>query len=255
MDSNGHPIPKDLPNWRTSGFPLAVAVYAVKVSASQVEYQTDATHFRDMRIKFHLPPNSDPATMLAPFLISGDLNAAEVKAKLDETYQLLARAVFTGDLASVPPSNQLTLLRLANLTGKGLTVKSERFKEQTYFSVDVGTDGQVYNTVKLNQPARVAHVVNTRLLALLKAVAAPLKGSSSIYGVQILAQIDYADFLDSPTATTYRFPEGHDDMIVYAPATLIQKFTDADITNQEFIDGCTVIVGGNRVKVDLSLGG
>jgi hypothetical protein len=44
-------------------------------------------------------------------------------------------------------------------------------------------------------------------------------------------------------------------MIVYAPATLIQKFTDADITNQEFIDGCTVIVGGNRVKVDLSLGG
>ena len=39
---------------------------------------------------------------------------------------------------------------------------------------------------------------------------------------------------------------------IYAPSDMIRKFAAQDITSQQFIDGCFVILDGNRISVPLA---
>jgi hypothetical protein len=65
--------------------------------------------------------------------------------------------------------------------------------------------------------------------------------------VKIDTEITHRDFL---TPFNAEITES-DKVSIYAPSELIVKFGNADITNQQFIDGCIVIVDGNRVQVNL----
>jgi hypothetical protein len=103
--------------------------------------------------------------------------------------------------------------------------------------------GTVYNTIKLNESARVATVVNLRL-NLIKSFAV-IAGDAGLEGVKISEQILYRNFLSETRRKA-------DTLELYAPLKLIKQFADADITNQQFIDQCIVILNSNRVQVSLS---
>jgi len=103
----------------------------------------------------------------------------------------------------------------------------------------------VYNSIKLNESARVATVINSRS-ALLKSLAV-IAEDSGVDGVKMTQKVLYRNFV-SETETK------SDSLEIYAPLNSIKRFSDSDITNQQFVDDCTVILNSNRVQVLLSNG-
>ena len=92
-------------------------------------------------------------------------------------------------------------------------------------------------------------MLNENLLKTLKAFAEPVKDVTSLYGLKLEFVIPHKSFLEESAApATYAVQ-------LYAPADLIGKFAAADITNQQFGDGCVVIVDDNRVQVSLTATG
>ncbi len=66
-------------------------------------------------------------------------------------------------------------------------------------------------------------------------------------GVKIGEKILYRDFVSETAVKT-------DNLQLYAPLQAIKQFSAADITNQQFVDQCIVVVNDNRVQVLLSSG-
>jgi hypothetical protein len=225
---DGHPIPKDKPDWRTSGFPMLVEMKLEKLETKDgltgVEYRSLPRRdpLNGLVIKFRMARGLNAEEMLRPFLIGFAPVSNEVQTHLSETYRLIASRVFTGPLASVAGPEQLALVKLAHVTAKGIGLTAESYKDNTYLAVDLEDDGNVYNTLKLNEGQRLSKVINERLLSLVKAFAVPLKTSSLIYGVKLHTVIRHEDFLNKSGTDADK-----DDVSIYAPAELIRKFADA----------------------------
>ncbi len=111
--------------------------------------------------------------------------------------------------------------------------------------VDLGRDMSVYNDLKLNQVERVAHVLNDRLLTLLKAFAAPVTGVGEIGGLKIEMIIPHKSFLDQSALAK------DDRLELYAPVESVAHFADDAITSQQLVEESVVLVNGNRTNVPL----
>jgi hypothetical protein len=68
-----------------------------------------------------------------------------------------------------------------------------------------------------------------------------------LHGVKMTVEIDHADFLNK------RESGGTDRIEIYAPLDLVRRFAADDITSQQLIDGCVVLVDGNRISVNLAI--
>jgi hypothetical protein len=146
-------------------------------------------------------------------------------------------------MAKVSDSTKLALLRIA---GTGLaTVSSETYKDKVYVGFAFPLSGTVYNSIKLNEGARAATIINSRR-AMLKSLAI-FAGDAGVDDVKIGEKILYRDFVSETAVKT-------DNLQLYAPLQAIKQFSSADITNQQFVDQCIVIVNDNRVQVSLSSG-
>jgi len=241
-------VPNSLPDWRTAGFPILTDFVFEKIGKvkemTEAEYRNSAVN-----LKFRIPPHLDAAAVVREFLILGGRSSSETLMYRDEAMRRIADHVFQAELATVSAEQRLALLNLASSSAGTIGVRGvarETYKERAYFAVDLNGDGLMYNTLQLGESQRVARVMNERLFGILKAFGAALKASPDLYGIKLRVEIEHADFLNKlGTLST-------DKVDVYAPSDLIRKFAEADITNQDFIDGCIVIVDGNRVKVVLA---
>ena len=236
-------------NWRLRGFPPFTELKVAKVKANAMsgalpqgpaDVELKTASGASFKLSF---PKGETGTLF-PMIFS---TKAEVEAYRAETYKLLANKFFGGTpLADLDDAKKVTLVHFADLTANGATMGSVTYKENLYLFVDLGSDANVYNELKLNQAQRVATVLTDRLLTLLKAFAKPVADVKQVYGLKLEMQIPHKNFLQT-SATPAR-----DKLELYAPAELIKKFSDADITSQQFLDGCVVIVEGNRVSVSLA---
>lgn len=163
-----------------------------------------------------------------------------------EGYAALSAHFFTGPLADLSDTTKQALLRFADLVANGTTIGSTVFKEKLFLVVDLGTDENVYNELKLNQSQRVAEVMNERLLAILKAFAKQIEGNSKLYGLKLELSIPHKSFANEFAAATY------DKLEVYVGSEDTRKFADADITSQQLMDSAVVIVNSNRIQVPLN---
>jgi hypothetical protein len=64
--------------------------------------------------------------------------------------------------------------------------------------------------------------------------------------VKAAAKIPFKSFVDE-----YVSPE-IDSLEIYAPLSLIRKFSESEITSQQLIDGSVVLVNSNRIQLSLS---
>ena len=94
----------------------------------------------------------------------------------------------------------------------------------------------------------MARLLNDRLLNVLKAFADPVRAVEAIYGVKLEIRIPHKGFLDNEADPEY------DDLMIYASAEDTKAFADFELTNQEFIDRCFVILNNNQIHVPLSGG-
>ena len=158
----------------------------------------------------------------------------------------MAAGVFQGPLLTVPSELQVGLLSYAHRSLGGAELRHAKFRQDDYLVVDLGTDPSIYNTLQLNQSQRVARILNDRLIEPLKEAAAALDGTG-LAGVRLELLIPHRNFLND-------LPADHDKLIMYASVSDAQKFAEYEITNQEFINACVVIVNDNRIEVQLTDG-
>jgi hypothetical protein len=226
------------PDWQSSGFP-SLAVYLVaKVKGGEVELKTPS----DLKLKLKFTGGGAP-TMFPKVVVP----VTEREAYRREMYTMLAAKHFTGPLATLPEEKKMSLLAFADNTAKSTTIGSATYKEKQYLVVNLGSTDVVYNDLKLNQAARLATVMNERVLTLLKGFAAPVSDVGEIHGLKIEYSIGHRDFLNTTAGM-----EKYDRFELYAPSDAIKKFAEADITSQQLLDGSVAIVNDNRVQVSLS---
>jgi hypothetical protein len=246
---NGATAVKGRTDWKTAGFPVMLSMKTEKVNRkkeyTEVEFRAAEGVGAAVKLRF-LPDVSDIPAALAELVAPGPMSGSEAQSRKDQAYAALADKFFTGPLSSLSTPQRLLLVTFAHITASGTTISSEEYRGNLYLVVDLGRDTSVYNDLQLNQSARVARVTSDKLLTILKAFAKPVEGVSAIHGLKLKFDIPHKSFLDKTAASET------DVLQLYAPAELIKKFADADITNQQFIDGCIVIVNDNRIQVPLS---
>jgi hypothetical protein len=240
-------------DWQASGFPSLLEGKVDKISRkpafTEVEIRPSGKRAGFGALKLRFAPSFGDTTLPIAFdqvVVPGPNGSNEAKAYRLASYQTLMKTFFKGPLKDIPEEKQLILVEFAHLVAHGSTLGSDDFKDHTYLAVDVGSGDSVYNEIRMNQSARIAAVLNGQHLAVLKAFGGLVKDVPAVYGLKIAFKIPHKNFLHEAT------PAVDDVVQIYAPSDLIKKFADADITNQQFIDGCIVIADDNRVQVNLT---
>ncbi|HVB57855.1 MAG TPA: hypothetical protein VNE63_15705 [Candidatus Acidoferrales bacterium] len=235
------------PGWRASGFPYCGDFTLTKITKfkplGRLRYTIVELRNSTIYLKLRFPPGTDLRTDFQRVVTPGDWQS--FKGSKDFRDNVLApqgAGIFTGPLARLPEAIKLSLFGMV-CSGQG-TLGTTEFKGRTYLAVTLGDDGTVYNTVQLNQSARVAKVINDRLLDDIKAFqgVASLVG---IDGVEFTVQIYFRNLVSETLPTI-------DKLELYVPLGLASKFADQDITSQQLMDGSVIILNGNRIQVSLA---
>ena len=236
--------------WKTAGFPSMWEMKIEKIDRKKEHTQIELrSAMRYVKLRFSSSLDTvQLARGFSSLVIPGDANSAAASAYRDEAYRVLAAAIFVDKLAAVPVEAQAALVRVAH-EAAGAGIRSQVYKDNLYLVVDLGRDTSVYNDLRFTQASVLAHVLNESLLKTLKGFAEPVKNVSQLHGIKVEFGIPHKSFLEE-----YARPATY-AMELYAPADLIRKFADADITTQQFVDGCVLIVDENRVEVSLTASG
>jgi hypothetical protein len=238
-DPSGRAIVGGVADWQTAGFPSMLEMKVKKVGDSEVELKS-TTPNSDLKLKLLF---TGDVQKLFPQVVA---RKEDADAYRTEAYRTLGGKFFTGPLASLPDDKRTALLTFAHVAAQGTTMGSVTYKDHLYLVVDLGSDENVYNELRLDQAQRLNRVMNDKLLVILKAFALPVRDVPDIYGLKLEFAIPHRSFADqSATSAT-------DKLEVYAPANLIRQFAEADITSQQLLDGSVVIVNSNRTQVALS---
>lgn len=223
-------------SWQSEGFPFSWTFNVEKISTkkgfTEVELRNRLAWLKlrfydqDLHSAFAAVTTPDPIQYLT------------------DAYAILASSVFSGPLGSLTAAQRVEFMRHAHLEAGAVSVQSEVYKDNHYVVADLGRDTSVYNDLQFSQASLVAHVLNEDLLKKLKGFAAVVR--NGVFGVKLEFKVPHMSFLDKKSpAPTY-------ELHIYAPATEIIKFSEADVTNQEFVDSCVILVDGSRVKVSLA---
>ena len=230
----------------TAEFPTLLELQFEKTSTER-EYVEAELRNKGVAIKLRF--YADRSSVQAEFdraVSTGDADSQDTGSRLAEIYGRMAANVFQEPLDLVPPDLQFALLEYAHRALGGANLGHATFRREDYLVVDLGRDSNIYNTLQLNQSQRVARILNERLLGPLKEASAALDGTS-LAGVRLELVIPHRDFLSDSLAD-------EDKLILYALASDAQAFADFEMTNQEFIDACVIIVNDNRIEVRLTDG-
>jgi len=120
---------------------------------------------------------------------------------------------------------------------------SEDFKNLTYFVADLGRDDSVYNEEKLTQAQRLAHLLNAKLLALLRELEELTRGVDAFGGIKLEMAIPHKSFVTEGDTTEF------DRLEIYAPIVTLRQFVAADLTARKFLDGSIILINENRTEV------
>lgn len=233
------------PAWQTSGMP-----YMSELRLEKISRQKDGTEveLRRENVNFKLRFDGSVTDINSAFrqvAYAGDIRSFEAtdyyqKNVLDRVLP----SMFPGVLSKIPRDTQADLLRAAGYDEHGFG--GEEFKGKFYFVVKAEGE-EVYNSIQLNQTARVARIVEKYVIDKAKSYVGIGEAVPEVYGIKVVMQVPYRDFVEERDLEPH-----YDQAEFYIPVDLVKKFKDAEITNQDLLDGSVVLVNGNRVKVNLA---
>jgi hypothetical protein len=230
-----------------AGFPFEKVLTVHKTRTDRkdgtFEVELGGVFVGDPIVKLKFPSQSVASTLASSVLIAATDNAA-IAAWRDASYTALAKKALSGPLSQLPPERQRSFM--AALRGSGSSkVSIEAYKDKSYVAADVGAGEYVFNTLQMNQNARVARRTSEVLSTLKSLYAAIGPCPEGIAGIKLTYAASYKNFLRE-------YEQGVDAIQAYFPCDLIGKFQNADITNQALVNGSVILVGGDRVDVSLS---
>lgn len=228
-------------DWQTSGSPWLIdgaigkTFVDKKTTKTVVEVTTEPG-----TIQLVFPNPADVDRGLAAVTLKPGESADEYRAGI---YLRIAKTVFIGDLAGVPAASQSRLLAFAEIIGSPLAVA--RYKEGSYLVVNLGDEGNIYNTLQMNQLQRVARSLREHIVPVIKPLAGDVS-ASSMSGVKVSFKVNFKSFLEKHAVPSV------DNVVMYVPAAALKQFADADISSQKLLDSSAILVNDDRVEISLA---
>lgn len=232
-----------LGDWKSQGWPLMLQLTVEKVSREKNYTAVQLQHpLAQVNIRFdNSVKDLNAAFREVAFVgLLSEFESSEYYQK-DVMDKVLPK-IFVGSLEALPASRKLNLLKEIRFVDAALA--TTKYKGDTYLSVDVGGDTEIYNTIRIDQQHRLADSLNKRVLAYFKRIGRIIKFAPNVGGIRIAIRIPYKNFVTD----AYVEPES-DRIEIYASMDAIKQFSEDDLTNQEFVDECIVLVNGNRIRL------
>ena len=238
----------DQPGWRRRGDPYCGDFTLTKITEyeplGKLRYTVVELRNATLYLNLRFPPGADIKTDFQKVVIPGDWQSFQSSKDFhDNVFAPEARGIFAGQLSGLPEPMKLSLFVTA-CSCRG-NLGTMMFKGNTYLAVALDDDGVVYDSIHLNQSARIAKVINDRLLGDIRAFQG-VANLGGIDGVEFTVRIYFKNF----TNETLR---ASDSLEIYVPLGLASKFANEDITSQQLMDGSVLILNGNRLHVSLKL--
>lgn len=194
-------------------------------------------------VEMTIPVGVDFESAMKTFLYVGDPDSFTETEDFKAAERRELARIFSRGLSVVPFETQRALAKVFKYSDN--FVSPATFKDKTYLSIKVPTT-VVYNTIQVNQAERAARVTQ-EALGPLKSLGQVTGKVDGIEGIKFETVIYSKDFLRQ----RYSDPD-EESYEMYLSFDLLKKFADADITNQDLIDGSVVLINGSRVKVNLT---
>jgi hypothetical protein len=232
-------------DWQLRGWPPMLTLFYEKSSNekeyTEIEFRSSLAY---AKLRFAVDtPNVDAALRQLVFL--GSAGSFESSAEFKALTEKLLPIKFSGVLAEIPRDKQFQLLKDLGYNDDEMGVVEFKGKQYIAFSPTYPTSE--FNSLKVNQAARIATVLRALVLPAFDKVAPVITDANGIYGIKIRARIFYRDFRSK------RNQRPHVEVLeIYAPYDLVEKFFNHEIANQKLVDGSIVLVNGDRIEVDLS---
>ena len=234
------------PDWQSKGWASQYYLKLTKAEKKTGYFQVELELANGNHIKLRfLPSVTDINAALDKLVFPGTLDqfkASDYYRK--ELTGIFFPRIFTGPLAGIAFDKQLKMLEAMEYDPEA--IGSETYKGKLYLTLRMPDDDLVYNSNQVNQPGRVARVLQRGLLTLLKGLQQLyLADVTGIEGIKLEHRILYRNFgTDESTST--------DTMVLYATAEQLSSFAENDITNQQLVDKSIILVNGDRVAVSLT---
>jgi hypothetical protein len=151
---------------------------------------------------------------------------------------------FPGPLASFSETDKLWLMKQSGyrfIDSFGL----DEYKDKKYIFI-ANRSAKIFDSRRYNLKQRAASVINEPVLADMRNSYKRLKSYSGFDGLKMRVDIRYMN-----PATDSK--PGKDFLEIYAPMDALKAFANDEITSQEFINKCVVLIDKNRTGVDLDI--
>ncbi|CAN5141792.1 hypothetical protein BH18ACI2_BH18ACI2_05440 [soil metagenome] len=233
-------------DWKDIGWPSQLVLYVNKVERKKEYTQVELDDVNGNHIKLRFMPSvKDINAALLALVHQGSLYDFQLSDYYQkEIVERFLPKIFKGPLAAIPREMQLQMIKGANYDLNA--VGSETYKGR-YFMVFRASASEVYNTIQLNQPARIARAIEKDVLSTMRMAYKALAEVSGLDGFKIELKVGHKNFVSEQYLPPY-----YDDLHIYTTKDVIKKFAEDDTTSQQFINESIVLVNGNRVDVSLT---
>lgn len=232
-----------LTQWKTVGWVLMRQLTLEKVSRNN---RFTEVELRDPLFKVKLRFDTTVKDLNAAFREVAFIGLLSEFEASDYYQQEVVRKVlpliFTGTLASIPTKAKLRLVSEVKYIDSA--IRTEKYKGHTYLVLNAGGDVQIYNTIQMDQSARISHALNQRVLSYMKRVAKIINFHSEVDGIKVEVDLPYKNFV-----TEYYNEPNYDHLELFAPMDIIRQFAEDELTNQEFVEEAVLLVNGNRSHI------
>ncbi len=234
--------------WRSQSFPVMANFVVEKINEwkspsgaklTQIEIRNPA-----IWVKLRFDPSKDVGARLREVIAVQDIEQFKQGEYFrKEVFDILDPQIFVGPLGGLPFKLKLALLDFVHFKKEAITAGT--YKGKSYLSVDLGDTGDVYNSLRLDQSARVARVINETYLSLIKTFSSVAE-QAGIEGIKLTTVILHKSFLDQAATPT------RDHLEVYVPLDKAQQFGNAEITSQQLMDASVILLNDNRIQAVLT---
>lgn len=235
------------PEWATSGLPISDEVRFVRRRvdrSSGIQTLDFQSNSRIYRVTFSTAISPDEALM--EFIVPHAPPSSETVRIVAQRISAIASESFSGPASDLSMPDRMAILSslLGNEYSASVGVVS--YRDGSYFSIDMGTSWNTINSAVTTHEQRHLGFVRAVAVGSLRSMSVYVKRASRLAGISIQRTIQVENFVTGQKSDS-------ETIRIYAPSDAILEFERDDITNEQFIDRCFVLLDGSRIDVDLAV--
>ena len=232
--------------WGRAGLPSMLAGTIKKISRkgdyTALELQTTSPRGSDMLVTLRFADSvSDPEGTLGQLVVEGGPDTPAAMTYRKEAHAAVADAIFVGDLGSLPQERKLAIL--ATLQGAAGAPDVYLRDGRVYASFDLGVDARVFDERSADETNILAYVLNGTVLPDVRKMAQALASVQELHGMRVVYRIPHQP---APRAAVKDY-----QLELIADMKQAVALAGGEVTNAAFVDGATLLVDGQAVRVDL----